>query len=529
MELAVIKIDKIATKIMSLAFTILLLPSFIISFFDNPSADDFCYSGISKNMGFLKAQFHWYGSWSGRYFSTAEMSFNPLTFGWVAGYKIIPIVLLILTFFAIYLLIREFFKQEIHRVYRIFITLLILSLYIYIAPSSVQAFYWMAGSLTYQVSLIFSLFLIIIIKRLIKEFKLKYLILGIICTFIIVGCSETIMFVLVILLGLINLYFSYKIKKINKPLSILLLSTIIFSIIVIICPGNFIRSANIHIGLFPSLSHSFIESIKFIINWGYLIPGFLLSLASIPFITNLIKNEKSILNIMYINPLLSMLVTFILIFATFFPSYFSVGIIPPERTLNITYTILIIGWVISLINFIILLNRFPLKNIIKKYLVYLLSIILSLLSIKIFYNIGSFPNSQDLFILMFIILCIIFLFNNISYFVLYKSIIINNYTKVLSIVIIAIFFSYLGFGRNFKRTASDLVSGRAKAFDIELNNRYNKIQACKDNNEDICIVKPLKNIPLSIYATDITNDQHIWINTCTADYFNIKSIKLENI
>lgn len=65
-----------------------ILPFVLISYFNNPNADDFCYNVMSRDLGFLQAQINWYQGWSGRYFSTAILSIQALVSNTFLLYKL---------------------------------------------------------------------------------------------------------------------------------------------------------------------------------------------------------------------------------------------------------------------------------------------------------------------------------------------------------------------------------------------------------------------------------------------------------
>lgn len=50
------------------------IPFVLLSFFNHPSRDDFCYANKVLEQGFWNSQINWYNNWTGRYFSTGILS-----------------------------------------------------------------------------------------------------------------------------------------------------------------------------------------------------------------------------------------------------------------------------------------------------------------------------------------------------------------------------------------------------------------------------------------------------------------------
>ena len=86
-----------------------VIPFIIISFFNNPAADDFAFPVEIHNHGFIGSQIWWYNNWLGRYFSSFLMSINPLVFNNFFLFKLIPIFLIASLFFS---LLYFFYKSS---------------------------------------------------------------------------------------------------------------------------------------------------------------------------------------------------------------------------------------------------------------------------------------------------------------------------------------------------------------------------------------------------------------------------------
>ena len=138
--------------------SLLVLPFIAISFFDNPSADDYIISAVVRDNGFFAHYRQVYFEWSGRYFSTLLECFNPLVYGWFFGYKLIPILLIVLFYIGIFRLFKSIFGEELSSIKIHLISLILLLLYFNNIPSTAECIYWMDGSLEYFTGIILSLF-----------------------------------------------------------------------------------------------------------------------------------------------------------------------------------------------------------------------------------------------------------------------------------------------------------------------------------------------------------------------------------
>lgn len=101
-------------RIIFVLLTALISPFIINCFFAYPQTDDFMYSHIARDMGFLKSQYHWYTTWTGRFMSTALLSVNPLVYNSLVGYKLAIALLIIAQLVSIYLLSDVLTKKRFH-------------------------------------------------------------------------------------------------------------------------------------------------------------------------------------------------------------------------------------------------------------------------------------------------------------------------------------------------------------------------------------------------------------------------------
>ena len=149
---------------------------FLISFYNHPSADDFCFAEKSNSLGYWQTQIHYYNNWTGRYMSTALLTINPVGNTWLLDYKLLPIFLITLFGVSIYLFISKLLPN-LNLKGRLLLSYSILFLYMFKAPTMSESFYWMSASITFQVASILSLLLFSLILHLQKQKEIiKYII-----------------------------------------------------------------------------------------------------------------------------------------------------------------------------------------------------------------------------------------------------------------------------------------------------------------------------------------------------------------
>lgn len=325
-----------------------ILPFLVISIFNNPSADDFCFNCRSRDLGYWDAQLSWYNGWTGRYFSTAFLSIEQLISEPFLIYKLIPVVLITSLFASIYylssLLLINLKKKDFF-----ILTFFIIVLYLIQMPSISEGFYWLAGSITYQLANIITILLLCFLVKLIETNEKKYLMFSILCTILIIGSNETSMILIDFLIGIIFLFKYHQLKKINHSILIILIFAFTFSLIVIMSPGNTIRALRFQ------NNHQIISAIFHSVLAAYF---FSIKLLPIIIISSLIyfdyfnaKINVSTSKIFNVNPIFLFFIIFSIPLIGFFPSYWSMGGPPPQRTINIIYFSFLIGliyWILVL-------------------------------------------------------------------------------------------------------------------------------------------------------------------------------------
>jgi hypothetical protein len=447
-----------------------LLPFLLISLYNHPSADDYCYAHRSRDMGFWTFQQDHYISWTGRYGATALLSLSPIDYESLTFYRLVPIILFVAFAVSIYLFLKKLIPNTGSRD-RTILSLLIFFLYIIRLPNITEAFYWISGSLTYQLASTLCLLLFALIIHLHEQHqkhkRVFYTLLGSILCIVIVGLNETSMMLLCIMLFLWLLIRSFMQEAINMTLLVMLLVTVAASLVVILAPGNAVRMAAKPARFDPLLSiYGPIKySIAYIIYWlPFSVPIMLLFSA-------LLKRTAGNILAYYRPPVIPRKHLFLLalgilgfIALGFLPSFWGQGGAPPSRTVNLIYVIYIFGG-----------------------LTFILALLIHLQKHQI--SIPRLSSFQRAMLAMLMLVMVVFWPNRV------------------------------------RSAYNDLITGTAQQYSLEMEQRYRHISGCAA--EEKCIVPALEHKPHTIYAYDLASDtlhSTYYYNQCLSHYFKKKNI-----
>lgn len=231
-------------------FAIAFIPLLALSWFNHPSAaDDYCFADTAVRYGFWQAQKYYYDGWTGRYFSNFLVHGSPLVWGWYNGYKLIPALMGMSWVWAAYLFISELLHSlvpaaTIRRVAAL-LTGTLFFLYMLLLPSVVEAFVWMASITVYTVPTALMLYWGAVLLRWYRQpsgtlHSLTGVWAGVL-VFLIVGCGETHMLLLISLLLAIIVYCLLFQRLIDWRLVGMLAAALVSAWLVFRAPGNAVR------------------------------------------------------------------------------------------------------------------------------------------------------------------------------------------------------------------------------------------------------------------------------------------------
>lgn len=221
-------------------FIFSILPFFVISFFSHPSADDFTAAVGVKTLGFFESQFEVYKTWSGRYIANFLMAASPISFDWIQGYQLIPIVVLFLLIHSVYFLAKAFLSNLFSQKEIFTFSMGLVCLFIFRMSSVSQGIYWASGAFNYTTPLIALNYAIALLW--LNKGIFQTILLSLISVFI-VGSNETLMVIWLLFLICLLVYEKIVIKKTNYKFIFFILVSLLAAWFVFSAPGNEVRAA----------------------------------------------------------------------------------------------------------------------------------------------------------------------------------------------------------------------------------------------------------------------------------------------
>jgi hypothetical protein len=442
-----------------------LLPFLLISQYNQPSADDFYFAVSNSGNDLWDIQKNIYASWSGRFFSTIISGINPMFYHSFILYKIYSVILIILFTVTLTLLIREYLKNAASTKQITAISSVIIFLYFAQMPSTAEGFYWFSGYCAYQAANIHTMILLILVQKISPysfSFKnIAWVLFSSVLCVAIIGSNEVSLIIVSCLIFFICLYHTFKIKKSSFIFLFLMIVCLVAGAVAILAPGNFERMKNVQeFSGSPlwTITGAISLSAGYFIKWA--LPLVIASLVYIPlFGIPLAKKINPGGNFFLVNLKLSIILYFLLFLLLELFFVWVAGGSNLGRVENVIYLYFLLGWF------------FNLNVIIVKY--WKKDDILSTPLRNIIYG----------------FICLLFFLNIFD---------INN---------------------NISTAYIDLISGKAKKYENELIDRQKLI---KLSTSDTCIVKPLTEIPKTIFFTDImsiADTAEFWNNEGYAKYF----------
>ncbi|MFH0895077.1 MAG: DUF6056 family protein [Bacteroidota bacterium] len=445
----------------------LLLPYLVISFYSHPASDDFFYAARSIDNGIFNTWSADYFEWNGRYTSNLFALINPIAFGSFTIYSLMPMLMILLTFFSVLLFLRSLFQTGIHQKIILFCSLLLTLLLLHNMPDITEGIYWYTGAVTYMSGNILLLLAVTFLLRS-KNNSSKtpvHSIVAALFLFLCIGCNEISMLMcvafLVVLAGI-----KWITKTKQSTLWLLIPVVVSGSLLVILAPGNEVRGSaypDAH-QFFYSIEMAGMQSLRFLAKAIASAPLIAASLLYLSFHSFLYKKNDLIQKSFYLHPLISALLLFAVFFAGTFPAYWATGVLGQHRTLNVSYFAFLVLWFINLTVWINFLNK-RIRKLIR------ISIQLRALSITV---------------------CV-------------ASLIITG---------------------NGLTVWNDLISGRAASFDSQMQERYQILKKAKNENDTVVQLPLLKDKPETLFVLDITEDPDHWINQGYALYFGLDGKKI---
>ena len=437
--------------------------------FAHPMGDDwsYAYQGIERDLlPWLKGE---YLHWNGRFFSNLLVVKGPLVLGvdqlWL--YRLMPVALMLITVMALVALVRSLTGTAISGWQQCAGGLILFALYIHAMPDIGEGFYWYTGAITYQFASALSFFYLASLHRLLTATpqggQAARNALNVLLLAMIIGSSEVHM-LLMLTLHFFVFLIRWKMKKVHAPVLVTMSAVVVFSLVMLLAPGNEVRGAHFphRHDLLNSIWMSTLQTGRFLFNWASSLSLLLLSVLYIPISRELSRRVPIFQRSFHLTPAMSAALLLTTIFICVFPAYWSTGILGQHRTVNVAHFFFLPLW---------------------------------------FINLTVWTNSR------------------------HGQWIRRDWPTWIPTTLLLIALLDLSLTRNSGRANGDLFTGRAARFDAQMEKRYALLTATPTGNDPVVLEK-ITDPPQSLYLLEIRDDPDDWVNRAYALYFGLEGRKI---
>jgi hypothetical protein len=179
---------------------VILLPFFIVSLYNHPLIDDFWCTSMVRKYGYRETQIRLYNTVPPRFLALALGSLAPLSFGNFWGYKVIPVVFIVIFWVALVSWCRTVFGLKGRGAF--LPALLFLSLNLAVMPGIAEGIYWTSALSVYYVGIVlFMVWSKYMLDWYYSKRKAGYFVVTSLCLIAMAGCNEFISMIALTVLG----------------------------------------------------------------------------------------------------------------------------------------------------------------------------------------------------------------------------------------------------------------------------------------------------------------------------------------
>ncbi|MDG4552551.1 MAG: DUF6056 family protein [Candidatus Contendobacter sp.] len=461
------------TPIGILAFIVTAIIALFValSFFDYPSADDFCYAVKTRQFGFIGTQEFWYKNWSGRYTLNFAYTLFTLSGDIFKIYYFPPIVLLISTWLGFCFLAAKIAQGHLSAFFILLIGGTCTVLFISGTPNIAQTFYWPGGSFTYQIPNTLLIFLLgLLIWRettaIGNNTQTVIFFLSSLLVIAIIGANEISLLLTGAILFCGTIHALLTRRDSRAFWAGLLLIAIGAALVSVLAPGNYQR-------------YSTLDQVT--------------QLRLTPGVALLLYPPWVALRMLYWLSNLGLWASALIVLVITFPA--AKTWLYSDGSFNRSFLLFPVLWIfmIFVLNGIgFLINRYPLPDRAES-VVWLLFLL------------GWYPS--------FIIL---------AHFTVGRTIPLDD-RRLIQPAIVLLAISLLGSPNIFEAYKDTYRSSR---YARELRDRFDAIRAAKNRGETEIVVGGISRPPLTLFTAYLETDPENFKNQCMSEYFEVRSIRL---
>lgn len=344
--------DRLPFRIAQCILLIALFRHLAVAFFVHPFADDFSYAVAGMRSALGARLIQEYTSWNGRYFSNILLLRSPLTMGLEEGlwpYRAVAMALILFTWFGAYRFVRALLHNATGEIGAT-VSLLFTLLFLHVMPNTSEGFYWYTGAMTYQLPNALSLFLLAnwvrYLRSTVGTVSWKWFAVQVLLVISIAGCNEVHLAFLVLAHGGLLIHGWLKERRLSRPVTLLLVVSVLCATVVAAAPGNGTRGA-----LFP-MRHDILRTLAYSAAQTGRFAG--LALISLPVLMLTItmpsiRREAIARGIIrpFVQPLnrwVALAIPFLCLFVAMVVTYWPTGLLGQHRTVNMGVFYFVIAW-----------------------------------------------------------------------------------------------------------------------------------------------------------------------------------------
>ncbi|GAB3331276.1 hypothetical protein GCM10027511_39880 [Hymenobacter humi] len=338
------------TLLITIALVLVVLPFVGLSFYNHPSLDDYLDAVTVKELGFWRAQKHFYLTLTGRYTTTVLLALvNPLLYIRLEGHWWVALIFIFGT-----LLILRFSLSEL-------LVLsgkagwlaagLLLGLWLAYAPGQAEGLYWFTGAYTYIMAVWLLLVWLVALNRyamarLAKSGARRWLLALAMLTLAVAGTVEPVALPFLMSLAA-GAFISWRQKE-GRIVWLLAGLAVVGCLVSFVAPGNFVRIASMggQFGVLKTLCYSTATTGYLLLTWvGNPV---LLALSALVFpAMNRIAQQRDQLIVQFLSQLPAGLLAIglagLMTLASC-PAYYASGTGLPLRARTTLYLLFLLGW-----------------------------------------------------------------------------------------------------------------------------------------------------------------------------------------
>jgi len=454
----------------TIALTLAMVPYAALIAFAHPVADDLAFAAAANVEGFWPALRIQYFSWNGRFASDVLALLNPIQTGSVLAYRLTLLALFLLTFAALYALVRVATRPALTRRESLACALALGGVYISQTPALGETFYWFTGAVVYQVACIagalqIASFLEATDGEVSVTRRRLYAVLAAVLIVFVVGLNEVAMLMMVIFYAVAAAWSWRDGRAAVTRIAFLMLAVGLgASMLVIGSPGNAMRQAMYpaHLSVVRSVGGTVLQTVRFGVWWAASGTLVLATILYLPFAERVAAARVGLsrLGDRYGVALIALPLAAIPL--SVFPAYWATGILGQHRTVSVGFFAFLMLWFACVTAMV-----------------------------------GSSAGGSSIL-----------------------------RRRGLKPAIAVVFVAAIGLGGNGYTIAADFLYHRPQQFSAEMKARAATLDACRAAPDRACRVPPSVNAPESIFFLDVSPDSTYWINEAYARFYGLRQVQL---